>query len=54
MLFEYDYSMCGNSKECPKRDTCMRAINLPSGIYTVMLFYNKNKECENYLPKENN
>ena len=49
-MFEYDICMCGNASSCPHKETCKRAQNHGPGIYTVSLFYEKNKECEYYLP----
>ena len=53
-MFNDDICLCGNKEDCPNKDTCRRAKSHGSGIYTISLFYQKDKECEYYLPiKEN-
>lgn len=54
IMFEYDICLCGNADKCPMKDTCLRAIKPPPGIYTISLFYNKDKECENYIERKKN
>lgn len=53
-LFEYDYCFCGNPDNCPKKDTCRRALRV-SGIHSYSEFYVEGKECEYYweVEKEN-
>jgi hypothetical protein len=48
-MIDFDICLCGNKEECPYKDTCLRAINPPPGIYTYSLFYNKDKECDEYI-----
>jgi len=53
-MFEYDICLCGNKENCPKKETCERAVNPGPGIYTLSLFYQENKECEYYLSLKQN
>ena len=48
-MIDFDICLCGNKEECPYKDTCLRAINPPPGIYTYSLFYNKDKKCDEYI-----
>lgn len=54
MLFNFDYCLCGNPDNCPHKKECLRAIDPGPGIYSYSFFYNENKECEDYIPKEVN
>lgn len=52
-MFEYDICRCGNSDLCPHKESCERArTDIPAGIYTYSLFYEDNKECENYIKRK--
>ena len=50
-MFEFDICLCGNKEKCPKKDTCLRAINPGPGIYTMSLFFVNGTDCENYIDK---
>ena len=51
-MFEFDTCLCWNKEECPSKDTCLRAITPPPGIYTYSSMYNGGDKCENYLEKK--
>ena len=46
-LFEYDYCFCGNADNCPKKDTCRRALKV-RGIHSYSEFYVKDEDCKYY------
>ena len=50
-MFDYDICLCGNMDQCPYKDDCLRAEKPGPGIYTMSLFYQKDKECEYYISK---
>ena len=50
-MFDDDICFCGNSKECPNKDTCRRAEN-KIGIHTYANFYEQGKECEYYIKRK--
>lgn len=50
-MFEFDICLCGNKEDCPKKDTCLRAINVKAGIYTYSLFYIRGTDCKEYIDK---
>lgn len=52
-MFELDICLCGNKKECPSKDTCLRAIDPPPGIYTYSLMYKGDEKCDDYWEIEN-
>ena len=52
-MFEPWYCLCGGDNEkCPKKDTCLRAMSLGPGIYTISCFYKEGEECQDYIPIE--
>jgi hypothetical protein len=44
-----DICLCGNPEKCPKKNTCLRNKK-KTGIHTYSLFYQKDKDCEYYIP----
>ena len=53
-LWDDDICLCGNYKDCPKKDKCLRVNkdNKPK-IYTMALFYEPDKEeCEYFIERE--
>jgi len=43
-----DISMCGNSSECPKKETCYRALAKPSSWQSYCNFYKGGESCKHY------
>ena len=50
-MFFDDYCFCWNSDRCPHKNECIRAEK-KVGTHTYSSFYDKNKECEYFLKKE--
>lgn len=52
-MFEDDICLCGNYKDCPHKDECLRA-QTKIGIHTYSLFYREKEDCEYMIKKEDN
>ena len=52
MFFDDDICKCGNAKDCPNKEKCLRAIpGRPGTIYTVSLFYDGKEKCDYFIEK---
>lgn len=50
-----DITMCGNSKECPDKNTCYRHCAKESWCQSYANFYKgDNKKCDEYIKCEYN